>query len=225
MKQKLVGIGYEPFDTSCCFTTYVYAIIWIVRIFYSADLWQFHHCQSELDSVLETYKQRYDSLSNDFMQWTYSQLSSKDYTSLLFDWITQHNIPISTLSLLKTDNIFNSFERTPYYRYIDPRVRDAILYLHLVKIYSFLINENPSLVWCVERCYLVKSIFAVICHHLDIPMLTLIHSRINNNWYFTDQFITLLHRILNRLSHLTNLINHILQAPNPLLIIPAFNYI
>lgn len=191
---KVLGIAFEPWETeivaavnaqlselSCCDESCIFI----------ADFYQLHrHLPSEnLARIAQEYEQKLYTLQDEFYKWQEYKDSLISYDSEILRWAQKHNLKSSTRVLEFSDHIFSCFERTPYYRPMTQKAKSAVFYYYAIKIEEVLEEFKPDLVWCIERNYLAKNIFAALCDSRKIPMQTLINSRLSNYWYFSDSFV------------------------------------
>lgn len=191
---KVLAITFEPWETTIAAATNAkisYIDAHVKTAIFIADFWQLHvnSANENFLRIIQKYNQTAFTLENEFNRWQGCAGDTVDYEAKVLSWAKKHNIQSSTRILESSDHIFSCFERAPFYRPISRKVKAAIFYHYAIKIENVLEEFSPDIVWCIERNYLAKNIFAALCDAKKIPLLTLIRSRVSNYWYFSRSFV------------------------------------
>ncbi len=193
-RKDILGIAFEPWETelvmsvNCHITNLINECNAAVFI---ADTYQ--RIERGAKDKLNRLKLKYDSKvfdSNDGLQeWQNEYNPEIDYETDLRKWFQKNRITVSSRVLEKSDHIFSCFERSPFYKPMTDRQKAAILYFYIQKVERCLNEFKPTIVWTIERNYLVKNIFYALCKSRSIAMLTLVHSRLKDKWFFSQEFV------------------------------------
>ena len=193
-KKDILGIAFEPWETELVMSVNSHIVNVINECnaaVFIADTYQ--RIERRAKSKLNRLKVEYNSKvfdSNDGLQeWQNEYNPEIDYESDLRKWFQKNKISVSSRVLEKSDHIFSCFERSPYYKPMTDRQKAAILYFYIQKVEQCLDEFKPAIVWTIERNYLAKNIFYALCKSRSIPMFTLVHSRLKNKWFFSQEFV------------------------------------
>lgn len=191
---KVLGIAFEPWETEIVAATNA-KLLKTDRFdksgLFVADLYQIHRRRpaNNLCQILERFPQQLYTLEREFYSWQKRHRGKINYASKISEWARENAITVSTRVLSSSDHIFSCFERSPYYKPLSEKDAHAIFYYYATKITSVLNEFKPDTVWCIERNYLAKNIFAALCDARKINMQTLVFSRISNQWVFSSRFV------------------------------------
>lgn len=208
---KVLGIAFEPWETeivaaSNSFLT-DFSNITSTAVFV-ADLYQFHyrHAKSNLTRIFAEYPQASFSLEDEFHLFQRRNRGPINYQEKILEWSRANRLRVSTRLIATSDHIFSCHERSPHYKPLSTDDKYAIFYFYALKITNILDQYEPDLVWTIERNYLAKYIFAILCASRGIEMKTLLISRISKFWILSRSFTPLLFQA-DRNSHSSSKLN------------------
>jgi len=190
---RILGIAFEPWETEIVAAS-ILKLRGMVTVAESAlligDIWQIKRYSAIKN--LERIKKEYDitaySLEEEFLSWQYREFADSNDSYRIYKWAIEKNLSRSTRVLALSDHIFSCYERSPYYLPLISKEKEAILYSQYQKVSSVINDFDPNLILCIDTNYLIKNIVADLAKSQAIRMMTLINSRVNNYYYFTDNF-------------------------------------
>ena len=146
------------------------------------------------DSSIEEYyqKQKFDAWENfsNKYRYLYKNNSTVDW-EYLREFESKRCVNKNIQQLLMSDPVLarHHHNRDPYYTSFESKEqRYYWAELQIRWLSNILDDFNPDLLFTIKRTYFIKNIAAQIAMSTDLPMLTLIRSRLENRCHLVDNF-------------------------------------
>ena len=153
-----------------------------------ADTFTLNYAHS-LVRNLEEFSDTFDfcSLKEDFQSWQELKKPSPDYKYMV-DWMARIEPVRTAEELQKTHQGLHGYENERYYLPLSLKWKDHIFIDH-VKWMQHVIDEfRPTKIFTMERRSAAANIAWEISKSLEIPMATLVKSRVGDRWIFRNDF-------------------------------------
>lgn len=153
------------------------------------DIFTFLHASEEISRTSEELGVEVLTLEKEFVKWQkmWTKKNAND-EKFLKDWEDAYVTDRSLAELERSNQWIYGFENEVFYKRTNNRWKRRFL-VDSIKWCDILVTDgNFDMVFSVERATLPVNILWSVCSKLEIPFVTLFHSRIQYNWILQDNF-------------------------------------
>ena len=148
------------------------------------DLFTFNFGSDVILEAKQVFSNQVFDLESNFIFWQSRYSDARHVESMAFLNLFEYQIhgKRSLEMLRKSDPYVNSFEFSRFYRKLPQSVID-VAHADTIKWVQYVLHQTkPSLLCSISNTMFANSIFFELSNQLDIPFLTVMHSRIETRW-------------------------------------------